>query len=84
MEKYFAKRSRLMAILLTLAVILTSFAWVMPVNAESKPDMKNANVKWDLKNNKTLKFKTTWSAVGVKTHTVKMTKFKVKKAKERI
>ena len=77
------KRSRVMAVLLTLALLLTSFAFVMPVNAESQPDMKKANVKWDLKNNKTLKYKTAWTAVGVKTHTVKMTKFKVKKAKKK-
>ena len=83
MKSFFAKRnSKLVAVLLTFAVLLASFAWAVPVNAETTADMQKANVKWDLKNNKTLKFKTTWSAVGVKTHTVRMTKFKVKKAKQ--
>ena len=84
MKKIFMKRgSRMAALLLAMAVIFTSFAWVMPVNAESTPDMKKANVKWDLKNKKTIKFKTTWSAVGVRTQKVKMTGFKVKKAKKK-
>lgn len=84
MKKIFMKRgSRMAALLLAMAMIVTSFAWVMPVNAESTPDLKKANVKWDLKNKKTVKFKTTWSVIGVKTHTVKMTGFKVKKAKKK-
>ena len=84
MKKIFMKRgSRMAALLLAMAMIVTSFAWIMPVNAESTPDLKKANVKWDLKNNKTVKYKTAWYALGVKTHTVKMTKFKVKKAKKK-
>ena len=83
MKSFFAKRnSKLVAVLLTFAVLLASFAWAVPVNAETTADMQKANVKWDLRNNKTLKFKTSWSFLGVKTHTVKMTKFKVKKAKK--
>ena len=69
-----------LAVVLAMAMLLTSFACVLPVNADSKPDIKKANVKWDLKNNKTLKFKTKWAGMGVKKHTVKMTNFKVKKS----
>ena len=84
MKRFFTKRSgRLAALMLALAVVFTSFAWVMPVNAADTADMAKANVKWDLKNKKTVKFKTTWSEVGVKKHTVKMTGFKVKKAKKK-
>ena len=83
MKSLFAKRnSRIVAVLLTVAMLLVSFAWAMPVSAEDQADMQKANVKWDLKNNKTLKVKTTWSVLGTKTHTVRMTKFKVKKAKQ--
>lgn len=79
-KQLFAKRT---AIVLALALFLTCFTSVLPVNAASKPDMKKANVKWDLKNNKTIKYKTTWSVLGTKTHTVKMTKYKVKNAKKK-
>lgn len=80
MERRISKR---IAIVLALAVFLTSFAFAAPVDAVSTPDMKKANVKWDLKNNKTLKFKTKWTAMGAQTHKVKMTKFKIKKAKKK-
>ncbi len=80
MKQLFAKRT---AIVLALALLLTSFASVMPVNAASTADMKKANVKWDLRNNKTIKFKTKWRVLGVKQHTVKMTNFKVKDAKKK-
>lgn len=75
--------SRRIAVVLAMVMLLTCVAYTVPVNAASKADMKKANVKWDLKNNKTLKFKTTWSVLGVKKHTVKMTKFKVKNAKKK-
>ena len=80
MSKYFRKT---LTIVFALTMIMTAFAFVQPVNAASKPDLKKANVKWDLKNNKTIKFKTKWSILGVKKHTVKMTKFKVKNAKKK-
>lgn len=75
--------SKKIAIVLAMTMILTSFAIVMPVNAASKPDLKKANVKWDLRNNKELKFKTKWSIIGVKKHTVKMTNFKITNAKKK-
>lgn len=72
--------SRISAVVIAVAVLLTCFSFTMPVNAASTPDMKKANVKWDLKNNKTIKYKQYWYTLGAKTHTVKMTKYKVKKA----
>ena len=75
--------SRRIAVILTMAMMLTSFVYAAPVHAASKPDLKKANVSWDLKNNKTLKYKTKWYALGVKEHTVKMTKFKVKNSKKK-
>lgn len=80
MTKRISKR---ISIVLALAVLLSGFAFTMPAHAASKPDLKKANVKWDLKNNKTLKFKTKWSVLGVRKHTVKMTNFKVKDAKKK-
>ncbi len=72
------KITKRLAVVLAMVMLLTSFAFALPVNADTQPDLKKANVKWDLKNNKTLKFKTKWAGLGVKQHTVKMTNFKVK------
>ena len=79
-NKRFGKRT---AIVLALTMLLTCFAYAMPVNAASTANLKQANVKWDLKNNKKVKFKTKWSAIGTKTHTVKLSNFKVKNAKKK-
>lgn len=75
--------SKRLSAVLAIAMLLTCFAYAQPVNAASKGDMQKANVKWDLKNNKTLKFKTKWSSLGTKTSTVKMTNYKVKNAKKK-
>ena len=80
MLKHLRKR---VAVVLAMMMLLTGFTYILPVNAASTADMKKANVKWDLKNNKTLKFKTTWSTLGTKTHKLKMTNFKVKNAKKK-
>ena len=80
MSKYFRKG---IAVVFAMVMVMTAFAFVQPVSAADNPDLKAANVKWDLKNNKTLKFKTKWSVLGVKQHTVKMTNFKVKKSKKK-
>lgn len=71
------------AVMIAVALILTCFASTLPVDAASTPDMKKANVKWDLKNNKTIKYKTAWSVIGTKTHKVKMTNYKVRNAKKK-
>ena len=43
MKAFFAKRnSKLVAVLLTFAVLLASFAWAVPVNAETTADMQKA------------------------------------------
>ena len=77
---FYAKRT---AIVLAVALILTCFASTLPADAASTPDLKKANVKWDLQNNKTVKFKTTWSYLGTKTHTVRMTGYKVSNSRKK-
>ena len=79
MKKSLLKRSLSTMLALMLCMVFAISAAV-PVEAAPKADMKKANVKWDLKNNKTIKFKTKWHALGVKQHTVKMTKFKITKS----
>lgn len=79
MKKNLLKRSVSTMLALMLCMVFTISA-TAPVEAAPKADMKKANVKWDLKKNKKVKFKTKWYAVGTKTHTVKMTNYKVTKA----
>lgn len=78
------RMKRRLSLLMVLALLMSfTMATTLEVSAASKPDMQKANVKWDLKNNKVLKFKTKWSVLGVKQHNVKMTKFKVKDSKKK-
>ena len=79
MTKSISKR---ITIVLVMAVLFIGFGLAAPVHAASDADMAKAKVKWDLKNNKKLKFKTRWCALGVKQHTVKMTGFKITDAGE--
>ena len=75
---------RRVSLLMVLAVFLSfTMATTLEVSAASKPDMEKANVKWDLRNNKTLTHKQYWYALGVKKHTVRMTNYKVKKASKK-
>jgi len=74
---------RRIAAVLALALFLTGFAYAAPVSAASKADMAKANVKWDLKNNKTIKYKTAWTEIGARQHTVKMTDLKIRNAKKK-
>lgn len=69
--------SKVLSVVLTMAVIMTAFAFVQPVSAEDIPDMEKANVMWDLQNNTQLKYKQFWYTMGAKTHTVKMTNYQV-------
>ncbi len=69
--------SQLLSVILTMAVIMTGFAFVQPVNAEEIPDMEKVNVMWDLQNDTPLKYKQRWHTLGVKQHTVKMTNYEV-------
>lgn len=69
-----------------LAILLSLFvfggvAFTLPVDAASKPDLKKANVKWDLKANKTIKAKMKWVVIGAQPITIRMTNYKVKKLK---
>lgn len=75
--------SRKIAVILAMVMMLTCFAYTVPVNAAGKADMEKANVKWDLKNNKKLTYKQYWYSMGVKKHTVKMTNFKIRNAKKK-
>lgn len=68
---------------LVAVMFMTCFACLQPVSAAGKADLKKANVKWDLKKNKKIKYKTAWSYIGAKQNTVKMTNYKVKKAKKK-
>lgn len=79
MAKCIGKR---ITVVLVMTVLFISLGLNAPVHAESNADMAKAKVKWDLKNNKKLKFKTKWYALGVKQHTVKMTNFKISDANE--
>lgn len=51
------------------------------VSAASKPVMKNANVKWDLKNNKTVIYKTAYAGIGMKKQKAKITNMKIRDSK---
>ena len=42
------------------------------------PVMKKVNVKWDLKNNKTLTYKTRYAGIGMKNQKVKISNMKIK------
>lgn len=46
------------------------------------PQMKAANVSWDLKNNKTLTYKTKYAGIGMKKQKVKISGYKVKNSKK--
>ena len=75
------KFQRIASLVLSLFVVFTMFAIsTTDVNAAGKPDMKKANVKWDLRNNKKVTFKAYWYTVGVKKHTAKMTNYTVQDA----
>ena len=54
MAKCIGKR---ITVVLVMTVLFISLGLNAPVHAESNADMAKAKVKWDLKNNKKLKFK---------------------------
>lgn len=60
--------------------MMVSCFCILPTYAAGKADMAKANVKWDLKNNKKIKYKQYWYAIGVKKQTAKMTKYKITNA----
>ncbi len=66
-----------------LAVVMTAGMVCLPgqalkAEAASKPHMKTANVKWDLKNNQTVTYKTKYAGIGMKSQKAKITGYKVK------
>lgn len=55
----------------------------LPVKAASKAYMKGASVKWDLKKNKNITYKTKFAGIGMKKQTVKMSDYKMKNSKKK-
>lgn len=68
-----------------LAVVIAVGTMFLPVQVEaaSKPYMKTANVKWDLKNNKTITYKTKYAEIGMKSQKAKITGYKIKNSKKK-
>lgn len=55
----------------------------LQVKAASKAYMKGASVKWDLKKNKTLTYKTKYAGIGMRKQKVKMSDYQIKNAKKK-
>ena len=78
--KHILKKVTLFVTMLALALgILTMNT--QTVSAASKPAMKKAKVKWDLKNNKTVTYKSKYYGIGMKKQKAKVTNLKVKNSK---
>lgn len=79
-------KKRLAAAVLAIAVAagcVFAPGQAMQVKAASKPYMKGANVKWDLKKNKKITYKTKFAGIGMKKQTVKMSNYKIKNSKKK-
>lgn len=70
----------LISILLAVSAVMVLAALPDTSHAATKPYMKTLKLKWDLKKNRTLKFKQAVCGLGKKSGTVKMTNFKISKA----
>lgn len=55
----------------------------LQAQAASKPYMKTANVKWDLKKNKTVTYKTKYVGIGMKNQKAKISDYKIKNSKKK-
>ena len=69
-----------------LAAVVSAGVMLLPVqavrvNAASQAYMKKANVKWDLKKNKTITYKTKIDKIGMKKAKIRITKYKIKDSK---
>lgn len=70
------------AVFLLILVIAGNSAFMsVQVHAAQKAHMKSVNVKWDLKQNKTITYKTRFSGLGMLKQTAKITNYKIKNSK---
>ncbi len=79
------KDSRKKLTVFLLAVVMTFGGIFLPsrVEAASKPHMKTVNVKWDLKKNKTVTYKTRYAGLGMVKQKAKITDYKIKNSKKK-
>ncbi len=76
-------RKRLTVFLLAVVIAFGSVFMPSQVEAASKPHMKTVNVKWDLKKNKTVIYKTRCPGLGMVKQKAKITNYKVKNSKKK-
>lgn len=74
---------RIALFLLTLAIAVVAAFMPVQVEAASKPYMKTVNVKWDLKKDKTITYKSKYAGLGMMKQKVKITGYKIKNAKKK-
>lgn len=72
---------KIAAFLLTTAITAGYVFMPVQVQAAQKAHMKSVNVKWDLKPNKTISFKTRYAGLGMMKREAKITKYKIKNSK---
>lgn len=85
-KNYNSQKKKFTAILLTAAVMLGSIlapGQASQAEAASKAYMKKAYVKWDLKKNKTISYKSKLDQIGTKKSSMKMIKYKIKNSKKK-
>ena len=78
--KHILKRVTVFTTMLALALGILATS-TQTVSAASKPEMKKANVKWDLKKKKTVTYKSLYTGVGLKKQKAKISKMKVTTSK---
>lgn len=72
---------KIAAFLLMLAIATGSVFMPVQVQAAQKSHMKSVNVKWDLKPNKTITYKTKFAGLGMMKMDAKISKYKIKNSK---
>ena len=79
------KDSRKRLTVFLLAVVMAFGGIFLPsrVEAASKPHMKTVNVKWDLKKNKTVTYKTRCAGLGMVKQKAKITDYKIRDSKKK-
>lgn len=78
--KHIFKKVTLFTTMLALAFAILALN-PQTTSAASKPVMKKVNVKWDLKNNKTVTYKTKYSGIGMIKQKAKISNLKIKNSK---
>ncbi len=84
-RKFMKKDSRKRLTVFLLAVVMAFGGIFLPsrVEAASKPHMKTVNVKWDLKKNKTVTYKTRYAGLGMVKQKAKITYYKIRNSKKK-